>query len=122
MAETQIEVVGLQELVARLDDIAGPRLGRRVMGYALYKGATVMRDRIRPLAPRRRKGRIRRGLRVIRKGPGVLAISATGQTFGGLHEFGTRKMRKKPFMRPGFDQTREQVVEIVSETIREIIQ
>ena len=121
MAETEIVVAGLEELVKRLDDIAGPRMGRRVMGFALMKGATTMRDRIRPLAPRRRKGRIRRGLRVIRKGPGVLAISATGQTFGGIHEFGSRKLRKRPFLRPGFDSSKQEVIDIVSETIEEII-
>jgi len=143
----QVHIRGAREMEQVLQQLPD-YIAKRVVNGALRKGAAVVLDAARARAPvgQESKGRVR--LRVTKKGkvsvsnygklklnlrivnipPSKTSHSAAvavsvGKAFWGLFvEFGTRFMRARPFMRPAFESTKYQALDVIGKALGEGIE
>ncbi len=140
---TKVKIEGLRELGAALREL-GDEVSKRVIFAATLKSAAVVRARARELAPKSdRPHRVGRGGPVVQPGNLAAGIATKrlkqfktgradyevrwkakrkGDPFYGLfQEFGTAHHAAQPFMRPAFDQTKEQALQTMQDTLKKRI-
>ena len=116
--------VGLQRA---FNELTGPKQ-KKAVRKGLRAGAKPIAERARQLVPRD-KGKLRKSIKVkaekrSRSGLGVIVTSGddgnlfTGDTYyGGMVEYGTTKMRARPFFRPAFDSLKDRAAEVARKEI-----
>lgn len=141
--KTQVKVEGLRELGQALREL-GDDVAKRAIFAATLRAAAVVRNRARELAPRSAKPhRVGRGGPVVQPGNLAAGIATKrlkqfrqgradyevrwkakrkGDPFYGLfQEFGTAHHAAQPFMRPAFDQTKEDALQAMQDTLKKRI-
>lgn len=132
-----VNIQGLKEIEDALA-AAGPKLARSAVRKALHAGGQVFLNRAKTLAPvlatatpqrkpgelrdaiaevdrmdaRKQRGRARIGLKYGKKGsqdPGV---------YGLFVEFGTKNMAAQPYMRPAYDEAKQEAESVFTAEIR----
>lgn len=120
-------VVGLDELLDALDETAlNLTEKRKAIASALRKGGKVIQKRAEQTAPVK-KGQLR-----VRLGVAVKDQTASGAHarigvrdigfYGKFAEYGTAHQPKTPWLGPAFEQSQEEAVEVVGETLGDEIE
>jgi len=132
MFET-VKLTGFKEFQDFLQKLPG-KVAEKVVAQAAFAGAKVIRDDAKQRAPlgtvphysserNRRKGyllqpgNLRKEIRARKAKRGkwgevIYKVGMTGRAFYGLFfEFGTKKMGKRPWLRPAFDNNMSQAIE-----------
>ncbi len=127
-SEIEIRYLNSDEVRAKFQNL-GSALTNKVLETALTEGAEIVKAAAVPRAPRRNRGRIGAAIKVKteeKSAAGVVVKVAIDQKspgfFGKFHEFGTRKMRARPFLRPAIDENREAVIAKVEDTVKRILE
>ncbi|GAB3388119.1 HK97-gp10 family putative phage morphogenesis protein [Lysobacter fragariae] len=125
------DVKGLQGVLNALQQLPREVASKRggPARAALAKGAKVIRDEARSLAPYDSEGdevHIRNEL-VMKRDPApqqsganerYLVIVRRRAWYWRFKEFGTEKMRAEPFMRPAFEGKKEAALNVIIETLK----
>lgn len=131
MARVRLHVDGLKEAERALRDL-GPKVARRVLRKAVQAGANrwlysaqlkvpvdsglLLSTLVAKTGTSKKKGRV--SARV-----GMKAGDFKGESFyGSFLEYGTHKMEARPYLRPAFDEQRENATNIVRAKLREGIE
>ena len=123
-----IQIEGFELLETKLLEAAKKLEPETVEPILLYRGATPIADKIRSLAPVGPTGNLRAGV-VAKKlkrigdhpAPSIAAINYARAPHAHLLEYGTSKMRARPFFRPGYESTIDSATEsVLSEIAKEI--
>jgi HK97 gp10 family phage protein len=125
MADFFVDVSGIVELNKKLRELAGDKIAKKVLLSAIRKAAKPMVAAAKAFAPVD-SGLLEesiklKAIRRTRTGFGVRISTSNsdfdsqGSTFyGPMQEFGTAKMAPNPYLRPAFDTTKDQSVQIVT--------
>ena len=140
MADSK-NLTGFKELAKALKEL-GPRVGRKHLRGAASKGATLIRNEARVLAPKD-TGEMARDIMVKRErsaGDHIASYSVFVRSgkksrlagrkrdmnrdsyYWRFLEFGTRKMPAQPFLRPAFETRKEGAVDAVGAELDKRIQ
>lgn len=122
-----IQIRGGEELAAALESL-GPAMEKKILRSAMREAAKPMLADAKRRAPVL-TGAMRKSLKIKamkrRSNGQVGVVIATekgffkGETFyGAFHEFGTKKMPARPFIRPAFEANKAQAIRIVGEAIK----
>jgi len=122
-----IQIRGGEKLAAALEAL-GPAMEKKILRSAMREAAKPILDDAKRRAPVL-TGQLRKSLKIRsikrnRQGQVGVVISTEkgffkGETFyGAFHEFGTKKMPARPFIRPAFESNKAQSVRIVGEAIK----
>ena len=117
---TRLETEGLEELINAVQRMGSE--GRKIENKALKKAGAVMKEAIQNEAPVR-TGKLKEsitvsgvktkdGVKYVEVGPGKDVY------WGKFIEFGTVKLRAKPFMAPGYENAKERAMETIKEELR----
>lgn len=136
MAKETFTISGVTEIKRAFDEL-GRKLGRKVITQEVRRGVKVLADDVRSRAPVYAgpradvpKGAVKKDIRVrarAKRKRGVIAIDVVtgkgttkkaGAYWGPMVEYGTRKMRAQPFIRPAFDANKERIARMVQAGIR----
>lgn len=116
------EVVGMDELLRKLDALPS-KLGtkKNIIARSLRKGGELVRARMADLAPYE-SGTLQESIMITvveQTAEGALArIGPSRKGFYGMFpEFGTVHQSPDPFMRPAFDEKRDQAVKLIGEEL-----
>lgn len=139
-----MNLTGFKELAAALKEL-GPRVAKKYLRRSVSKGTALVRKEVRDLAPVD-TGEMRKDIQMKRerdqRGSADLVASysvyvRTGKKsrlsgrsrnieknswYWFLVEFGTSKMAARPFLRPGFEASKEDAVTEIGKTLDEGIQ
>ncbi len=119
----QVRIEGLAELQAKIGEIINRTTGREVKRVYM-KGALILRDRARELAPVK-TGKLRSAIFAAYgkpTSPNVLVgVNYRIAPHAHLVEFGTVHAAPHPYMRPAVSQARTAVVQTIAAGLREII-
>jgi len=113
-----VTIEGVEELEVNLKKMAAS-LEYKNMGPVYLEGAELVRDTIQQKAPLGPTGNLKRSpiaKLMPFKGTYVTAIAGIDRKIAPhahLLEFGTVKMSPHPFLRPAWDETRPQVLEMI---------
>ncbi|MCW6059781.1 HK97 gp10 family phage protein [Clostridium sporogenes] len=119
-----MELDGLDELIRKVQDMG--KAGVRVENAALKKAGELIVEEAKNNVPFR-KGNLKEGLKVsgVRKKGGnkfVLAGIQKGDNskifYGKFLEFGTSKMKARPFMGPAYESKKEEAKEVIKDELR----
>ena len=131
-----INIPELPALLAKLKTIGDPKLAKAAFRKGLRKGAKLMATTARGLAPvhqgpypstrtDRKPGTLRKTIKVraikrTRKGVGVrVSDYYTGAGYyGAFQEYGTKRQKAKPYLRPAFDSHKGEAVTLLKEEVR----
>lgn len=142
--ELEIKLEGLAGVEDALAT-AGPKLARRALRKSLQAGADVFVREARSRAPvavegtpQRRPGELRDAITAspvrlspkqdrasVRVGPAVTSGKDSSQTpgvYGKFVELGSIHNKKKPFLRPAFDQAAPAALDAATEVLRASVQ
>jgi HK97 gp10 family phage protein len=118
------EIEGLAQLLRRLRALPQEIQGVIVVD-AVRAGGAVLEDSARSRAPVRR-GRLAAGIHTdLQVGGGlVVAQISTGkrQFYGRFQEFGTKKLRARPFMGPALDEDGATAVAVMTAVLQQRIE
>lgn len=124
-----VEITGDKELDALFRAFPS-KVRRRLLRGALAKAAAVVLAEAKLLVPVR-TGLLKRSLKVgagrprrylVTRGVQTQGGLFRGKTFyGGMQEFGTKRMRAHPFLRPALDSQRVRVVELFRQEMSDSI-
>lgn len=115
---SEIEIKGLPELYAKLSD-APNRIHRNVLRTSVFRAAQLLRDILKGRAPLK-TGALVKSIKARRSRGDKFTEAAkveVGEFYAKFLEYGTSKMAAKPFVRPAFEVTQEQLVEELVRTI-----
>lgn len=121
-----MEVSGLRELADKLRDM-GPDLARNALRAGVGQAARIIRDQAKATNPDD-TGATDRALyaKLIKEKSGdhqatyYVGVRSRGKKsawYWRLVEFGTAKMRARPFLRPAFESKKNEAVEIIAKRI-----
>ncbi|EJE7236604.1 HK97 gp10 family phage protein [Clostridium botulinum] len=119
-----MELDGMDNLIRKIEDMG--KAGTRIENKALKKAGELIVEEAKNNVPFR-KGKLKEGLKVsgVRKKNGnkfVLAGIQKGDNskifYGKFLEFGTSKMRARPFMAPAYESKKEEAKEIIKQELR----
>ncbi|APH24629.1 HK97-gp10 family putative phage morphogenesis protein [Clostridium botulinum] len=119
-----MELDGMDNLIRKIEDIG--KAGTRIENKALKKAGELIVEEAKNNVPFR-KGKLKEGLKVsgVRKKNGnkfVLAGIQKGDNskifYGKFLEFGTSKMKARPFMGPAYESKKEEAKEVIKEELR----
>lgn len=121
------EIKGLEEVLKKLYELP-TKLEKKVLRSAVRKGAVMIRDKARGYAPTD-TGNLKKSIVVMNKRiDGKIALkvgvlkrkskNSKDPFYARFVEFGTSKMVAKPFMRPAFDASSDDVLEVVVNDIK----
>lgn len=122
-----IDIRGAEELAAALQEL-GKAMEKKILRSAMRQAATIILEDAKRRAPVL-TGQLRKSLRIraikrTRKGQvGVVISTSKGffkgdDFYGGFHEFGTKKMPARPFIRPAFEANKSKAITIITEAIK----
>lgn len=136
MAKETFTISGVTE-IQRAFDTLGRKLGRKVIVQEVRKGVKVLAEDVRARAPKYagprkdvKKGALKEDVRVRARAKikrGAIAMDVVvgkgtkkkkGAYYGPMLEYGTKKMRARPFIRPAFDANKERIFRMVQAGIR----
>lgn len=146
MGSVTVRVDGLKELQKAMQSL-GRKTSNRIAVKAMRKGGAIVRDKARSLAPvlkesvpHRRAGTLRKSIqsrtKVGKNGrtdayiwvKGLSTKSGKSSAYNPRDpfywrylEFGTSKMPARPFMRPAFQQSKEQAAQAIIDTLQQEI-
>ena len=117
---TRLETEGLEELINAVQRMGSE--GRKIENKALKEAGAVMKEAIQNEAPVR-TGKLKEsitvsgvktkdGVKYVEVGPGKDVY------WGKFIEFGTVKLRAKPFMAPGYENAKERILSAIKEELR----
>ncbi|MBY6900384.1 hypothetical protein CF055_10490 [Clostridium botulinum] len=119
-----MELDGLDELIRKVQDMG--KAGVRVENAALKKAGELIVEEAKNNVPVKTE-KLKKGLKVsgVRKKNGnkfVLAGIQKGDNskifYGKFLEFGTSKMKARPFMGPAYESKKEEAKEVIKEELR----
>lgn len=121
MAAVEIEIEGLERLIRKIEDITGDV--ELVLDVALDAGAQAIEDMAVTLVPIR-TGRLRDSIHHFKQSALTWIIRAGGPDapYARFVEYGTFKMAARSFMRASAEGRRQEVVQIIRDKIRKLIQ
>lgn len=122
-----IQIRGGEELAAALESL-GPAMEKKILRSAMREAAKPILDDAKRRAPVL-TGQLRKSLKIRaikrnRKGQvGVVISTAKGffkgdEFYGAFHEFGTKRMPARPFIRPAFEANKALSITIVGEAVK----
>lgn len=122
-----MSIRGGEELAAALEAL-GPTMEKKILRSAMREAAKPMLADAKRRAPVL-TGQLRKSLKIRAmkrrsKGQvGVVISTAKGffkgdEFYGAFHEFGTKRMPARPFIRPAFEANKAQSIRIVGEAIK----
>lgn len=142
MAEVIVKVEGLEELKRQIEGL-NEKFQRRVLDQGVSAAARIIRNAASSKAPKD-TGLLKRAIRIgkVRQlsfpGKSVYhvfispKVKGTRQKKGKSREiwafywrfleFGTRKMAARPFLRPAFDENREQALKAMADKFRSALE
>lgn len=114
-------VHGEKELMRKLTQLS-TAMATGILEKAVLDGAEVYEEGMRRRVPTR-TGRLKKSItkETTKKSPVMVTVDVgpgKGGFYGLFLEFGTRKMAARPFMRPAFDEDKEEVVAVVSAKLK----
>lgn len=122
-----IQIRGGEELAAALES-CGKVMERKILRTAMRQAAAPILAEAKRRAPvltgqLRKSLRIRSLKRKVNGQVGVVISTAKGffkgdEFYGAFHEFGTKKMPARPFIRPAFEANKAQAITIVGEAVK----
>ena len=119
----QVRIEGLAELQAKIGEIMSRTTGQEAK-RVFMKGAIILRDRARELAPVK-TGRLRSAIFAAYGKPTsqdvLVGVSYRIAPHAHLVEYGTKWAAPHPYMRPAVSQARTAVVQTIASGFREII-
>lgn len=115
-----VELTGIEKLLTEIEQLGSK--GNRIENKALKEAGEVMKEAIVNRAPRR-FGTLQESVKVsgvstkdgakhVEVGPGKEGY------YGKFLEFGTSKMRAKPFMAPGYENGKDRATATIKEELR----
>ncbi|EPY2286639.1 HK97-gp10 family putative phage morphogenesis protein [Clostridium sporogenes] len=119
-----MELDGMDNLIRKIEDMG--KAGVRVENAALKKAGQIIVDEAKNNVPVKTE-KLKKGLKVsgVRKKGGnkfVLAGIQKGDNskifYGKFLEFGTSKMKARPFMGPAYESKRGEAKEVIKEELR----
>ncbi|APF27067.1 bacteriophage HK97-gp10, tail-component family protein [Clostridium sporogenes] len=119
-----MELDGLDELIRKVQDMG--KAGVRVENAALKKAGELIVEEAKNNVPVKTE-KLKKGLKVsgVRKKGGnkfVLAGIQKGDNskifYGKFLEFGTSKMKARPFMGPAYESKKEEAKEVIKDELR----
>ncbi|HCL4447466.1 MULTISPECIES: HK97-gp10 family putative phage morphogenesis protein [Clostridium] len=119
-----MELDGMDNLIRKIEDMG--KAGTRIENKALKKAGELIVEEAKNNVPFR-KGKLKEGLKVsgVRKKNGnkfVLAGIQKGDNskifYGKFLEFGTSKMKARPFMGPAYESKKEEAKEVIKDELR----
>lgn len=116
----RIELEGLEELINAVQRMGSE--GRKIENKALKEAGAVMKESIQNEAPVR-SGKLKESITVsgIKTKDGAKCVEVGPNKdgwYGKFAEFGTVKMRARPFMAPGFENAKERALAAIKEELR----
>ena len=116
----KLELEGIENLIAEVEKLGAK--GNRIENKALREAGTVVREAIKEEVPVR-TGNLKRSIEVssVRTKAGIKHVAVgPGKDgyYGKFVEFGTVKMKAKPFMAPGYEKSKAAALEKISEELR----
>lgn len=114
-----VELEGWEELERKLRKLGGDVNVQQVIEDALAEGGEYLRSALQAGAPYR-TGQLRDNIVISRKGREKYSIRVgpDGDGFyGRFLEYGTRRMRPHPWMRPTFDRVAHEVEQAISDAL-----
>ena len=124
-----LEVSGMQELVARVQELG--KQATNIQNQALLKAAQpVLDEAIRTTTFTDRTGNLRKGLKISRpksKGDtkyvlvGVDKADTSLIFYGKFHEFGTSREPARPFLGPAYQRHKKEAIEIIKSELRKAL-
>lgn len=129
MAGESIRVDGVEILDMKLRRMAASLSGPQ-LNAAMKAGAVLITNRAKQLAPYD-TGTLRRSIHelVVRVGSQVIAyvgvpkLSEDGDDMGYsiYQEFGTSRMRAHPYLRPAFNETKDDAIREIADAVKELV-
>ncbi len=116
----RVELTGLEDFINAVQRLGSE--GKKIENKALKEAGAVMQKAIQNVTPVR-TGKLKNSITVsgIRTQDGVKYV-AIGPSKDGWYckflEFGTVKIRAKPFMAPGYENGKEQAMATIKEELR----
>lgn len=115
----RFEFEGLEELISKLEQKAEDV--EKTKNEALQEGAKVMQKAAQDKAPYR-TGNLKRHIEIsdIKDGEINVYVDQQGKAYYGyFQEFGTSKMRARPFMGPAFNASKLKIQRVMADRIRQ---
>lgn len=115
-----MELVGIENLIAEVEKLG--QQGARIENKALREAGEIVKEAIKQEAPQR-TGTLKKSIEVsgVRTKDGFKHVAVgPGKEgyYGKFLEFGTVKMKAKPFMAPGYEKSKERAMEKITEELR----
>ena len=115
-----LELEGIENLIAEVEKLGAK--GSRIENKALREAGEVMKEAIKQEAPRK-TGTLKESIEVsgvkTKDGFKHVAVGPGKEGwYGKFLEFGTVKMKAKPFMAPGYERSKAGALEKISEELR----
>ncbi|MFE3978700.1 MULTISPECIES: HK97-gp10 family putative phage morphogenesis protein [unclassified Priestia] len=107
-----LEVTGLKEMADKIKKIEAVMKSTRISEMALEAGAEILRDEVKRRAPRSKGGGKHAADRVVISAviEGKIAIGfIPDDWFMKYHEWGTSKMKARPFFEPAFNAKQKEI-------------
>lgn len=124
MSGFDIEMLGFEELQRELTSRLNPE---NIVDPTLQKGAEHLRDKLEAevykFGFKRRTGRSQDSMIIDKKiVDGTIAVGVSNQSTDAFylyfHEWGTSKMRARPWMRPTFEREMNRIIEIMKNELK----
>lgn len=117
---TRLETEGLEELINAVQRMGSE--GRKIENKALKKAGAVMKESIQNETPVR-TGKLKESITVsgIKTKDGVRYVEVGPNKdvwYGKFVEYGTVKLRAKPFMAPGYENAKERTLAAIKKELR----
>jgi HK97 gp10 family phage protein len=123
MAKRRVHIDGIKDLHRKLDALEDS-VRRDTMAAAVLAGLQPIRNAAQVFVPVK-TGNLRRSIqtRILESNKyGASGVVGTNLTYARPVEFGTSNRPAKPYLRPAFDQERENAFEEVQIVLREAIE
>jgi HK97 gp10 family phage protein len=125
-----VEVVGLDDLLTAFSEMQ-PQMVKRALHDALDLGGTVLQTALAEAAPRYEgdatpphpAGQLEADIRRVVKmkpaeGQGIVAVGPSAASFyGAFDEFGTSHQEAKPWVRPAFDSSVDEAMDVFDQVL-----
>jgi HK97 gp10 family phage protein len=114
-----LELDGIENLITEVEKLGAK--GSRIENKALREAGEVMKEAIKQEAPRK-TGTLKKSIEVSRvktkDGAKYVEVGPGKEGwYGKFLEFGTIKMKAKPFMAPGYEKSKEKAMEKIEDEL-----
>ena len=114
-----LELDGIENLITEVEKLGAK--GSRIENKALREAGEVMKEAIKQEAPRK-TGTLKKSIEVSRvktkDGAKYVEVGPGKEGwYGKFLEFGTVKMKAKPFMAPGYEKSKEKAMEKIEDEL-----